>query len=620
MRQHYRWIVGAWVFAVACAGGPALCEDATLAPGPSNPQEEKQVAEGVTRAERQGALKAGEDLYKRGEYSLSLERLQTALQNDPRSSEALLFTGLAELRLDDPKQAAVAWGRLEEVSTDPRLVQDVGRMRTIVLREASERAAKEAVAQEKRLSSEATDPHAVAVATFRNAGTAQYAPLGKAMAAMLIDNLSALPGVKVLEREQVEALEQEAKLAGSGLVEKGTAVRAGKLLRAGRVTAGSHADWTASPTHLKLDALLVAVDRGQVIAEGKSEALASEFYKLVPAVATTLAAGLNEPVSSLGTEQKQKLENPHTQSLDAVVAFGQALDGLDHHDSDAALKACKEVEKADPNFQLAKKKCAAVPLTWLTMDGVVTAMEPTAFAMAGLGAGTTSYVGPAVAGLLVAGGIAGGVYAATSGGGGGGGGNGGGTGGGGTGNNPPGLNGVGDRTVAAGQTAAIDMTCRDPDGTTTTIAAGNLPPGGSFNQTSGNPSTARYRQTTNQSEVGQSFPVTFTCTDSGTPPATVSANATIRVLQAAPPTPTLTPTPLPTPVPCTQTDQVPSHGCPASGSTSQCCTGTCELTTFDNCQVERCCVPPGGRCSDDGECCRGACRPPGTCVTTGACS
>ena len=45
MRQHYGWIVGAWVFAVACAGGPALCEDATLAPDPSNPQEEKHVAD-----------------------------------------------------------------------------------------------------------------------------------------------------------------------------------------------------------------------------------------------------------------------------------------------------------------------------------------------------------------------------------------------------------------------------------------------------------------------------------------------------------------------------------------------------------------------------------------------
>jgi tetratricopeptide (TPR) repeat protein len=594
MRQHSQWMIAAWMLAVACAPGVAFSGETALAPALSNIEQEKQTAEAMKREEREGALKLGADLYKRGEYALSLERLQTVAQSDPNNSEALLFMGLADLRMNDPKQAAVAWGQLQQTTTDPRLAQDVGRMRTILLREVSEREARQAVEQERRLSTEATDPRTVAVATFRNAGTPPYDALGKAMAAMLIDNLSALPGIRVLEREQVQALEAEAKLSGSGLVEKGTAVRAGKLLRAGRVTAGSHTDWTASPTHLKLDAVLVAVDQGQIIGEGKSEALASEFFKLVPEVATTLAAALNAPVGGLGAEQKQKLENPHTHSLDAVLAFGQALDGLDHHDSEAALKACKEVEKADPNFDLAKKKCAFVPLTWLSMDGVATAMEPTAFAMAGVGtgAGTTSYWAPAVAGALVAGGIIGGVVAATSGGGGGGGG-----GGGTNGNNPPGLTGVGDRTVGAGQTASIDMTCRDPDGTSTTITAGSLPPGGSFNQTSGNPATGRYRQTTNQSEAGQSFAVSFTCTDSGTPPASASASATIRVVQQVPPTPTATPAP--TPVPCRPTGD-------ACSSSSQCCGGQCG-PSFNSRAAEVCCLGVGQLCNSDNDfCCTGS--------------
>ena len=79
---------------------------------------------------------------------------------------------------------------------------------------------------------------------------------------------------------------------------------------------------------------------------------------------------------------KQKVQEQHTQSLQATLAFGKALDGLDHHDAQAALEACKEVEKADPNFKLAKKKCAFVPLAWLSPEGVAAAMESTAFAMA----------------------------------------------------------------------------------------------------------------------------------------------------------------------------------------------------------------------------------------------
>lgn len=550
---------------------------------------ERRVAEELKRADVGAALKGGEELYEKGEYRLSLERLDTALTADDGNEEALLFAGLVQLRLDNPAKAAVAWGKLQERTKDERLSQDLGRMQTILLREVSERAAKEAVAREKQLSGEPTNARTVAVATFRNAGSAEYAPLGKALAAMLIDNLSGLPGVKVLEREQVEALEAEAKLSGSGLVEAGTAVRAGKLLRAGRVAAGSHVDWTASPTHLRLDALLVDVDTGSKVGEGKSEALSAEFFKLVPAVAEKFAAALGGPVDQLPPPVKQKVQQEHTRSLEAALQFGKALDGIDRHDAKAALEACKELEKADPSFELAKKKCAFIPPAWLTMQGVASAMEPTALAMAGIGASSSSYWGPAVVGALVVGGIAGGTYAATSGGGNGGGNNGTNP----SGNNAPALNGVSDRTVGAGQTASIDMDCRDPDGTVTTIAAGSLPPGGSFNQTSGNPATGRYRQTTTSSQVGQSFEVRFTCTDSGNPPASTTRSATIRVARQPQPTPT----PEPTPVPC----RPPGDSCSAA---AQCCLGLCGpsfSTTGD-----ACCIPAGARCDINNDlCCSG---------------
>jgi hypothetical protein len=434
-------------------------------------------------------------------------------------------------------------------------------------------------------------------------GSPQFAPLGKALAAMLIDNLSALPGIKVLEREQVEALEQEARLSGTGLVEKGTAVRAGKLLRAGRVTAGSHADWTASPTHLKLDAVLVDVDAGSTLTTAESQAQAEEFFRLVPSVATSFASALNQPLSSMPAEVKQKVQEQHTHSLPATLAFGKALDGLDHHDTQAALEACKEVEKADPNFKLAKKKCGFVPLAWLSPEGVASAMESTAFAMAGGEAASSSYLVPGIIGALVVGGIAGGTYAAVHNGGGGGNG---GANPPGNGNNPPQLNGVSDRTVGAGQTASIDMTCNDPDGTVTTIANPNPPPGSSFTQTSGVPATGRYRQQTTPNQAGQSFPVRFTCTDSGNPPASTSASATIRVVEQAqpPPTPTSTPVPRPTPIPC--------RGVPTPcTNNSECCTGQCSPTGATG-PSGNCCVPDGGACSSsfngsDPNCCSGCC-------------
>ncbi|MET0153421.1 MAG: CsgG/HfaB family protein [Candidatus Binatia bacterium] len=586
--------VAVCLLAALSIGRAAPIEAEDLPPQLSSPEQDQRVIQQMQEGEAKAATKAGEDLYRRGEYALAADQLDSALAKAPGDPEALMFAGLVEVRRDQPGKAAAAWGRLQEVTTDERLRQDVGRMRTILLREQSERAAREAVAAEQRLRAEPGDARTVAVATFRNAGSAEYQALGKALAAMLIDNLSALPGIRVLEREQVQALEEEAKLSGTGLVESGTAVRAGKLLRAGRVTAGSHANWTASPMHLRLDALLVDVNAGTTMAGAKSEALASEFFKLVPAVATAFAGALNRPASGLETAARQKLEEEHTHNPDAALAFGRALDGLDRHDAEAARQACKEAESADPNFQLAKLKCAFVPLTWLSMQGVAKAMEPTALAMAGVGAATTSLTVPIVAGVgvLAAGAIAGGVYAATSGGGGGGGGgeNGGNV----PPNNAPQITAVSDRTVSAGQTAAIDVTCRDPDGTATTITNPNPPPGSTFSQTSGNPATGRYRQRTNASEVGQSFAVRFDCSDSGSPPGSTSQGATIRVVQQAPPTPTPQPQ-QPTPAPCRQV----GADC---NSASQCCGGQC-TETFATPNNDICCLPEGASCNPDNDLC-----------------
>jgi hypothetical protein len=563
-------------------------------PPVSNPAAERRVIDDIQAGESATTVKAATKLYKEGEYPLAAQRFDEALATDPDNEQALLFGGLSQLRLDNPEKAYDQLGRFQQQTKNEELRTDVGRARTILLREVSERAAKQAVANELALRKQPTSPQLVAVATFKNAGTPQFDALGKALAAMLIDNLSALPGVRVLERERVEALEQETKLEGTGLVEKGTAVRAGKLLRAGRVTAGSHSDWTASPTHLKLDALLVDVESGKTVAEGKSEALATEFYKLVPTVATTFATQLQIPIEQLPPETKQKLVEEHTHDLNTVINFGKLLDALDHHDVKEAAESCKLMENADPNFKLMKKKCAFIPLEWASVSGLASSLEPVALAAYATPT-VTNYTVPIVLGALAVGGIAGGVVAATSGGGGGGGSN-----GGAKGNNPPQLNGVGDRTVQTGQTAAIDMNCKDPDGTLTSIASGALPPGGSFQQSPGNPSTGSYKQTTNGNQAGQTFGVSFTCVDSGTPPLSTSRGATIRIV--AGPVPTAAPAATPTQKPVQQCVPVPT---PCTRGQTNCCSGNCNVNTEFDPETFFCCSPLGNSCNEASDCCQG---------------
>ena len=520
-----------------------------IAPGYSS---EHEVAESISGAK--DAIPAGEALYRNGDYPRALERFQTARQHDPSDPRSALLLGLAYLRLDDPGQAAAQWAEYLKNAKDERVAADVSKFLTILLHEENVRSAQAAISEEKKLSMLGNDPKTVAIPAFRNLGSAEYAPLGKAFAAMLIDNLSALPEVRVLERDQVETLVAEANLGATNLVEKGTAVRAGKLLRAGRVVPASYVDWTASPTHLKTEAAVYDVDSANEVATAKAEVLLADFHQLIPKIATDLAAVIGRPVATLEPKAAEQVRESHTRSLPAVLAFGRALDAADRQDADSAQRACKEAEKEDPNFKLAKRFCGFLPPVWLSQQGIAAAIESQVLVTApSFAAGAA----PWIAGALIAGGAAGGAVAATSGGGGGGGGGSGSqvtnTSGG---NNPPGLNGVlSNASVTPGDTLGMNITSQDPDGQTVTLSAKNLPSNSSFNQTSGAMTTGRFAFSPSCGQANQSFGPTFCATDSAG--ASTCQTSQIHVRACPPPTsvpPQATATPTPTPTPCAGLD------------------------------------------------------------------
>jgi hypothetical protein len=415
---------------------------------------------------------------------------------------------------------------------------------------------------------EVTSTRTVAVSPFRHLGSDEYAHLGTALESMLIDTVSLLPGVRVLDREHVNALIEGARRAGSDPVGDDAPIRAGELL-----TAGSLSDWKASPTHLRLEAVLVDTEAATTIIHTSIEALATEFYRLVPGAAEQFANALGKPLDTLAPEVQEKIKQPGTKSLKAALLLGEALDALDRKDMDAAHKACEALDDEDADFPLAKRECGYIELEWLALSSVVSAVEPMPLAMAAAGSARAGAAGGAAStvseelskqgtepgsykkyarlgllALLVIGGGAGGGYALSQGGGGsstahpipspsGA-------------NNPPSLQGVGDRTVRAGDSAAIDMQCLDSDSTATSIQNTSAGPNSSFDQISGSPAVGHYRQPTNSGQADQVFNVSFVCTDSGNPPASDTKTAQIRVLaaftQTASPTPTPTAGPTPT--------------------------------------------------------------------------
>ena len=597
MRRAVAGVLVLWLFVGSGAVAEMTADEMRALEEASGRSAEAELAPEAPSAR---AVERAKDLYGKGEYALAAEQLMVARQENPNDPEAALLLGLAELRRNDPGKAAAAWAEFVEETPDRKLAGDVARYRTILLDEANHRAAKEALANEQQLVRQPTGAKTVAVSAFRNAGSAEYAPLGKAFAAMLIDNLQGVPGITVLEREQVQALAEEAALSKSGLVEERTAVRAGKLLRAGTVAAGSHIDWTKSPTHLRVEAVLVDVDRAAQLAQESEERLVDRFYEIVPGISSRFVPVLTgRSLRELPPPAVARTLEEHTHSLPAVLAFGDVLEARDRKDGESAQKACRRVEQHDPNFRLARRTCAVIPPLWMSQEAVAAAVEAQVLVAP---ASLASQVAPWVIGAAVVGGaVAGGVVAAGGGDGdgdGGGGGNGGGQ------NNPPGISGVpSNSTVAGGTELSFDVNGNDPDGDSVTLTNQNPPPGSTFNQTSGALVRGHFEWVPACEQVG-TYQTRFCATDGRGGQS--CGDARIEVTRCVPPPPT-----------CDGLGTL----CETAG---QCCSNTCDFNNEQS-DFEVCCIALGGNCANaPNDCCVAAdggteCSGPGStcCITQG---
>ena len=143
------------------------------------------------------------------------------------------------LRKED-NAAALTWLQ-QYAREDPEgaSARDVPKTLTLLSSAQLQQEVASAVAREKEVVSSPPEPGSIAVQAFVNQGDASYRAMAKGLAAMIIADLSKVPGLKVLEREKVQLLVNEAKLGDSGLADTQSAVRSGRLMRAEKVVVGN---------------------------------------------------------------------------------------------------------------------------------------------------------------------------------------------------------------------------------------------------------------------------------------------------------------------------------------------------------------------------------------------
>ncbi|MDP1900718.1 MAG: CsgG/HfaB family protein [Rubrivivax sp.] len=191
------------------------------------------------RTEVAATLKAGIDAFaanRDAEATQAFERVRTLA---PGETLVPYYLGLIALKREDNAAALNLLQQYTREDPEGAAARDVPKTMTLLSSSQLQQEVAAAVAREAEVVSTPPEPGSIAVQAFVNKGNEAYRAMAKGLAAMVIADLSKVPGLKVLEREKVQLLVNEAKLGDSGLADTASAVRSGRLMRAEKVVVGN---------------------------------------------------------------------------------------------------------------------------------------------------------------------------------------------------------------------------------------------------------------------------------------------------------------------------------------------------------------------------------------------
>jgi len=311
----------------------------------------------LSKKEKKKLVEQGVAQYKEGERAQAKETLEQAKEVFPENHAVPYYLGLIYLEEGQRSAAIDEWQKYVEMDPKSENSMRIRKNLTLLLREEAEESAKQAVANEAALLRGPVADNTVAVSSFKNLGSENLGPLGKGMAAMLIHDLSQVPDLQVVERVKLQALLQEMNLGTSGLVDKKTAPKVGKLLKAKHVTSGNMSD--LEKENLLIASVVVDSERKSSIGTQEAQGALKEFYDLEKVIAYDIIEDLgHDPDKVPGAFGKV-----HTKSLAALTSFSVGLDYLDQEKYDEAREEFQKALDEDPKFELAEAALLATPLS-----------------------------------------------------------------------------------------------------------------------------------------------------------------------------------------------------------------------------------------------------------------
>lgn len=282
--------------------------------------------------------------YKSGKIQEAVSALKAALQENPDAPDAGYYLGLARLKAGRRNEAIQNWEEYE--NPEAPLVQDAVKKQLTLLRiQESLQFAEEALAQEAALQTQTPRPNSVAVFYFKDLSPEnQFEYLQKALASMIITDLSRVEALNVIERLKVQYLLEEMELGSTGIVDQSTAPRTGRLLGAEHLVVGTLDSGIVNQTGV------ASTQRKDVIGAFDLREEQEKFFVLQKEIVNKVLQVLNaRPKPS----EKRRIDRHHTKNLQAATYYGQGLDARDRGLWKEARIFFRKALKEDPDFFLA---------------------------------------------------------------------------------------------------------------------------------------------------------------------------------------------------------------------------------------------------------------------------
>lgn len=195
------------------------------------------------RAEVAATLKTGVEAFRDGKDDAAKAAFERVRALAPGETLVPYYLGLIALKREDNASAVQLLQQYAREDPEGAASRDVPQTLTLLSSAQLQQEVASAVARETEVVGSPPEPGSIAVQAFVNKGSnkdeGDFRAMAKGLAAMIIADLSKVPGLKVLEREKVQLLVNEAKLGDSGLADTASAVRSGRLMRAEKVVVGN---------------------------------------------------------------------------------------------------------------------------------------------------------------------------------------------------------------------------------------------------------------------------------------------------------------------------------------------------------------------------------------------